>query len=1009
MTTTKIKSLPNITLPEKLIKTNPFLNDKKPVESNLLAFVSNGLEFDVDVVQKLCPAAISFDNYNGRSLYVPSADIVHSPRPPRRLQPLSLTLPKERWKHARRILKQKPLAIEPAKFRPQQSLFYMTEVNEEGEPIKDSKLSTRYDHLVLPTIKSDLSEETDENLLSVRPGHDAIERQAHMIAERDFAQMERNWDEYMFEHMDENTATFIILKHVHDEERQARLIEYLKRTYHIVKLPNPLEMELIPTDDDEDHKLDQRHPKKLKNQITDRDTNTSNRNISSHQSLRTAQEQQQQRNREDMKNNVTSNIRPSQQIVTGNSFIRPEPTFYDIMSDKITNTVYQTDHPYEQAMILGNNQHKRIDEPGVIALSDKLQFDKVLQKQLPPDPDSIATTLDIGSSATFDRPIPSRGLRRWKTLPGIKDTHTPRPPDVNDLLLSWLLPPTADSRGNHTLKLNTTISRIIEEWRRKWQTNHQWLDVDIEELYRDLHDSHPHIQFTALVICSRASQYLTKKEIESGLKVRLLPERLLRSIEDLLDDLQERIRTAAAITLTTLRRFSPKVESILRLCIMNGHPDDKLTAAQCLASVNLTTSDIIHELLKNYFEAKHDTTREPLIFSLAKLSQGTNLVHSLTGEYLNSADANERIIACKLFPLLKSQPNRDITQKLIHLMWEDLTSSVRRAAGQALGKCGCGQAVHEELVIRLQSQYWQDRVEALKLISYLGVLTAKLMQPFMKCFKDDRVTVRIRACRTTYKLQIRDETIRDLLVELIEYDPVEKVRYAAVEALGLYGMTNEKCRNVLLWSVRYDKSPLVRSAAPNALVLLEKPHEDIIDTLQSRYLVEKQPVVIQSLKEALEAYHCNLSQDVPIIQEIRNEVRKLNTKAIIWEKIMNLERDLRYSTDLERLIAPMLDKPSTPINAEIEIQSSTSLTHYIQNVADNNSKPEVWTPELWHSDSKTGKIRRHRLANEKTLSDESTTTISVSEQPSYSLPSSIVLPVSEADIKTEDYSPDIVF
>ena len=60
------------------------------------------------------------------------------------------------------------------------------------------------------------------------------------------------------------------------------------------------------------------------------------------------------------------------------------------------------------------------------------------------------------------------------------------------------------------------------------------------------------------------------------------------------------------------------------------------------------------------------------------------------------------------------------------------------------------------------------------------------MQPYMKCFKDDRVTVRIRACRTTYKLQMRDEAIRDLLVELIEYDPIEKVRYAAVEGSDDY-------------------------------------------------------------------------------------------------------------------------------------------------------------------------------------------------------------------------------
>ena len=41
---------------------------------------------------------------------------------------------------------------------------------------------------------------------------------------------------------------------------------------------------------------------------------------------------------------------------------------------------------------LGNNVHRPTDEPGVIVLSDKLQFDKVLQKQLPPDPDSIATS-----------------------------------------------------------------------------------------------------------------------------------------------------------------------------------------------------------------------------------------------------------------------------------------------------------------------------------------------------------------------------------------------------------------------------------------------------------------------------------------------------------------------------------------------------------------------------------------------------------------------------------------
>ena len=83
----------------------------------------------------------------------------------------------------------------------------MTEINDDNED-KDQ------DNMVKSTFRS---EETDESNNDIRRGvHDTIEKQARFIAEKDFATMERNWDEYMFEHMDENTAKFIILKHVHD-------------------------------------------------------------------------------------------------------------------------------------------------------------------------------------------------------------------------------------------------------------------------------------------------------------------------------------------------------------------------------------------------------------------------------------------------------------------------------------------------------------------------------------------------------------------------------------------------------------------------------------------------------------------------------------------------------------------------------------------------------------------------------------------------------------------------
>lgn len=107
------------------------------------------------------------------------------------------------------------MTIEPAKFRPQKSLFYMTEVDDYDEHKKESgeKLEEDYETV---TTQSEASEEPIEGTSGIRRGHEGIERQARIIAEKDFIQMERNWDKYMFEHMDENTAKFIILRHVHD-------------------------------------------------------------------------------------------------------------------------------------------------------------------------------------------------------------------------------------------------------------------------------------------------------------------------------------------------------------------------------------------------------------------------------------------------------------------------------------------------------------------------------------------------------------------------------------------------------------------------------------------------------------------------------------------------------------------------------------------------------------------------------------------------------------------------
>ena len=66
--------------------------------------------------------------------------------------------------------------------------------------------------------------------------------------------------------------------------------------------------------------------------------------------------------------------------------------------------------------------------------------------------------------------------------------------------------------------------------------------------------------------------------------------------------------------------------------------------------------------------------------------------------------------------------------------------------------------------------------------------------------------------------------------------------------------------------------------------------------------------------------------------------------------------------------------------------------------------PEAWSPELWHPDSRTGKMKRQRLpTDEKSSSPEAepTTMITEVEQPSYIIPSTTLLPVEEEDSEAE--------
>ena len=58
--------------------------------------------------------------------------------------------------------------------------------------------------------------------------------------------------------------------------------------------------------------------------------------------------------------------------------------------------------------------------------------------------------------------------------------------------------------------------------------------------------------------------------------------------------------------------------------------------------------------------------------------------------------------------------------KLTYLMWNDFHADVRKAAAQTLGRTGHGKDVHDELVVKIQSDCERTRVEAVSKVGYLG-------------------------------------------------------------------------------------------------------------------------------------------------------------------------------------------------------------------------------------------------------------------------------------------------
>ena len=114
---------------------------------------------------------------------------------------------------------------------------------------------------------------------------------------------------------------------------------------------------------------------------------------------------------------------------------------------------------------------------------------------------------------------------------------------------------------------------------------------------------------------------------------------------------------------------------------------------------------------------------------------------------------------------------QDVSGRLVVMSWEDWSSTVRDAAAQALGKtghgkvrnwrtlctvslphnmCVCTQLLHDELVRRLTAETEVQRLEALRKLHCLQLMTPQLLSAFLPCLSDHHASIRTEAIAVSH-------------------------------------------------------------------------------------------------------------------------------------------------------------------------------------------------------------------------------------------------------------------
>ncbi len=308
-----------------------------------------------------------------------------------------------------------------------------------------------------------------------------------------------------------------------------------------------------------------------------------------------------------------------------------------------------------------HNSDKKIE-----LLNDKTYI-KNLQPVFPAEFTAWISGIELLPEETPQTIRPVKGKKRWSDYPTLIDDAKIFNP--NEKIQSYwsLLPTISDTQLKKAVKQNLTVAKIVDEWRKKWQTASRWTIAEIDELITDMNDESPNIRFQGVVICTRAVESIQvmvdklkqydkkfpidkdsadfkqtflddvnetdfKKTKKNNIEELIFSAHLFSAIEKLLEDPNQKVKLCAGIAIFIILRsfqrpmkentqnLKDRAESVIRENLSVRSRSDQYTAAQCLALDGFCEPSIIDILLKCYFRSTELFTKQQVTKTLSDLS-----------------------------------------------------------------------------------------------------------------------------------------------------------------------------------------------------------------------------------------------------------------------------------------------------------------------------------------------------------------------------------------------------